>query len=378
MDDEDLMATTGYAQDAASSEAFLAPPAIANDRAKRARRPQSTRGVARLRRVKSEQSNMNHLATRGHRNSRSRSTHDARKKAAKIAVTIVSREHADDAIASDSEEDDDEHNAALSRRMSAQQNRLDYATRRALTDDRNAAAMRSVQQLDTPPELYSTISTPVPDASDAGADLIKVCEKLELMSGESAIESDSDDDDYTCKGDAKMTAALKQALVHRVHNAAAVQIETDTMPEAEPQKRAMSDAAVIEPGEKHKLKPHRRNISAGNLTVRLIPPQPTKPSATDDMPAEPQTSDKSAAIAIRSLRPSSSRPKPSKGVLKKSGSPPSTGVSTAECSPSKKGKARVRGDEIVEGHLNPRAPPRLTFRSEHVTTPGRETDTDAL
>ena len=378
MDDEDLMATTGYAQDAASSEVFLAPPAIANDRARRACRPQPTKEVARIRRVKSEQSNMNHLARRGHRNSRSKSIHDARKKAAKIAVTIVSREHADDAIASDSEDDDDEHNAALSRRMSAQQNRLDYATRRALTDDRNAAAMQLVQQLDTPPELYSTISTPIPDASDAGADLIKVCEKLELMSAESAVESDSDDDDYTCKGDAKMTAALKQAFVHRVHNAAAVQIETDAVPGAEPQKRAMSDAAIIEPGDKHKLNPHRRNISAGNLTVRLIPPQPTDLSATNEVSIEPKTFDKGAALAVRSLRPSRTRPKPAKGVLKKSGSPPSTGVSTAECSPSKKGKARVRGDEIVEGHLNPRAPPRLTFRSEHVTNPGRETDTDAL
>jgi hypothetical protein len=241
-----------------------------------------------------------------------------------------------------------------------------------LTDVKNAAVMQLVQQVATPPELYTSISTPIPDASNTTTDLMQLCQKLELVSADNAIASDSEcDDDYTCKDDPKMTAALKQAAIHGVHNSAAVQIHTDAEIGQEAQKRAMSDAAstvrVTGSGTSDKLNPHRRNVSAGNLTVRLIPPQATKSSGADGNDYEPfvedKTFDRGAALAIRSLRPSKTRPKPTKGVLKKGGSPPSTGVSTAASSPSNKVQTLLRNGEAMAGFLEEGTPPtRLSFR----------------
>lgn len=377
LDDDDLAATLCCAQPAASSDVFLAPPAIAipGVRADRAWQPHPLRQVAPVRRTKSEQTNLNNLTMRENRKARSKSAQDAPKRVAN--VKIVLREHADDAIASDSEDDDDECNTALSLRISAQRNRLDYATRRVLTDEKNAAIMHRVQQVATPPELYSPISTPVPDASDITADLIQVCQKLERVYADNAIASDSEsDDDYTCKGDPKMTAALQQAAIHGVHNAVATQIDAAAYMGVELQKRAMSDAGltsrVTDPSHSVKLSPHRRNVSAGNLTVRLIPPQSTKGAEVYEhdgkTPIEVATFDKGAVLAMRSLRPSKTRPKPTKGVLKKTGSPPSTGVSTAECSPSKTVQTRISHGNDVDGLLKPMPPPKLIFKQPAQST----------
>ncbi|KAF2214743.1 hypothetical protein CERZMDRAFT_95135 [Cercospora zeae-maydis SCOH1-5] len=376
--DDDLVATTCRAQPGQDSRVSQGPPAVASVRTKAKRsRPPPPKPMSNFRRIRSEQSNLQQLVTRDIGKNRSKSTHVGANRHDKNArnepaIQIVGPEQADDAIASDSE-DDEIASDGLLRSMTIRRNRLDYATRRAMTDDKNAALMQQAQLAATPVDLCSAIPTPIPDASDAGADLVKVSQKLELVSAslaDNAIASDSEDDDYTCKGDPKTTAALRQAALHRERNIA-IHVPNDGShdePAQELQKRSMSDAAVAvrlaEPGSSS---PHKRNFSTGSPTVRLVAPtaSTSKSDRADELetPVEVKTYDTASALSIRSLRPSKTRPKPAKGVLKKSGSPPSTGPSTTECSPTKKVQTRVRSGS---GDV-PKSPPRMTaegvFRS---------------
>ncbi|PIB02610.1 hypothetical protein CB0940_00373 [Cercospora beticola] len=386
--DDDLLATTCSSQSGQNFQVPQGPQVVAPARTKTKRsRPPPPKTTTNFRRVRSEQSNLQQLVARESGKERSKSTHVAldrydKKAHNEPAVKIVAPEQADDAIASDSE-DDNIASDGLLRSMTIRRNRLGYATRRAMTDEKNAALMQQVQLAPTPANLYSAIDTPIADASDAGADLVKVSQKLELVSAslaDNAIASDSEDDDYTCKGDPKMTAALRQAALHRERNVA-IHVSHDGLhdePALELQKRSMSDAAVaVRLAEPSSNSPHKRNFSTGSATVRLLPPNASvsKSSDVDDLetPIEVKTYDTSSALAMRSLRPSRTRPKPAKGVLKKSGSPPSTGASTTECSPTKKVQTRNRSGsgEVVGGMVRPKSPPRMT--ADGVFRPGQVT-----
>ncbi|KAM3418733.1 hypothetical protein BST61_g4707 [Cercospora zeina] len=393
LNDGDLEATTCRAQSAQNCPVPQGPPVVAPVSAKAKRsRPHQSRPATNFRRIRSEQCNLQQLVVRDSGKNRSKSTHVAAVRHGKDArnepaIQIVTPEQADDAIASDSE-DDEIASDGLLRSMTIRRSRLDYATRRAMTDDKNAALMQQAQLAATPVDLYSAIPTPIPDASDAGADLIKVSQKLELVSAslaDNAIASDSEDDDYTCKGDPKTTAALRQAALHRERNIA-IHVTNDGShdePAQELQKRSMSDAAVtVRHSEPCSNSPRKRNFSTGSATVKLVPPtaSASKSDPADELetPIEVKTYDTASALSIRSLRPSKTRPKPAKGVLKKSGSPPSTGASTTECSPTKKVQTRVRsgsGDA-------PKSPPRMTaagaFRPGPPSMDGIERATEAI
>ncbi|KAI5369291.1 hypothetical protein Slin15195_G001670 [Septoria linicola] len=347
-DDDDLETTTCRAADV-----FPVPPAAASryTQARRTRRSQTTKSMGHIKRSRSEQTNLHRMAIIDNKAPSAPAqgaTEIYRAAGQQTSGVTISSEHADNAIESDSDEDDFLSSSAQSRCIAAKYNRLDYATRRAATDERNAALMQLAQHISTPDELYSVLPTPIPDASTAEINLFKVSQKLELMSAslaDNAIASDSEDDDYTCKGYPETTAALRQAAIHRAHNVAIANVDDDdALRRPELQKRAMSAAAltvrVTEPNlSSEKTSPHKRNSSAGTLTVRLVPPKPTHLFADNvdgvETSFEAKTYEKGSILAIRSLRPSKTRPKPVRGVLKKSGSPPSTAVSTADCSPMK-------------------------------------------
>ncbi|KAF2173226.1 hypothetical protein M409DRAFT_49701 [Zasmidium cellare ATCC 36951] len=208
---------------------------------------------------------------------------------AKEDIKLVLVADVEDAIASDSEDDEVSSDASSKFRQLAQQKRLSYAERRSRQDERAAEESdRCVAAYDAKQEQ-------------------EVLQPIKLRTSdhhESAIESDSEDEDDG------IANALKTATLLRARN----QIATS-------QGAAERGLGTDDVEGSHKGGEHRASLSvkiasdpSNNLTV------PNTKNKGDVTPREVKSFDVGAPLPCRKLRPSASRPKPNKGVLKKSGS----------------------------------------------------------
>lgn len=237
---------------------------------------------------------------------RQRNSHDKRKSevTTKEDITLVPQADAEDAIASDSDADDDDvlTDAELKQRSAAQRKRPGYAERRSKQDERAAEELnRRVAEYDARPEQQAPLRVRLTRTDQH----------------ESAIESDSEEEDE------QVTSALRTATVHRYHNqieasqgAAGSQIE-DAVTQS-PCKRSDNRASL---NVKITSEPVATLAITGNNAKGGVTPRVVKSFEVD------------APQRCGNLRPSSSRPRPAKGVLKKTDSPSSSSSSSG--SPTK-------------------------------------------
>lgn len=203
-------------------------------------------------------------------------------------ATSVEDADIDTAIASDSDSDDEDESPRYGLTMggiAAQRLRPTYATRRALSDQRVA---QKVSNVDTAAEHEQTAVSAVTFALSSR--------------DESAIDSDSDEDDDStepCKADEHVTAALDLARLHRSRN---------------------SITTVIKPDETGKTtrtqssRPETERVST--LRAKFVPTRLQDGSC--ETPIEVRSFVPQSPMAHRPMRPSRSQPPPPRGVLKNS------------------------------------------------------------
>ncbi|KAK4507204.1 hypothetical protein PRZ48_000939 [Zasmidium cellare] len=256
----------------------MAPPALPHlDQTRHMRRSHTVQG---------------RLSTQGDERSRKDSTmrqgHTDNKSDLKVKddIKLVSEADAEDAIASDSEDDEIPPDTSTKLRQAFQQKRVSYAERRAAQDERAAEEYdRRVAEYDARGEQ-------------------EVPQRIKLMTPEqheSAIaDSDSEgEDDHIAK-------ALRTASLHSAKNKFAT---------------SLSAAELQLHGPGSKGAEHRASLS---VKIESDPTDTLTVQGTnkrgDVTPREIKSFEPGAPLPCRKLRPSASRPKPAKSVLKKSGS----------------------------------------------------------
>lgn len=249
---------------------------------------------------------LEHDQSRKDSTTRQSKSHEKKKNeaATKQDIRLVSQADAEDAIASDSEDDDNVlADAEHQQRLAAQRKRTSYAERREIQDEKAAQEYnRGVAKYDARSEQ-------------------QVPQRVRLTTTdqhESAIESDSEDEDE------QVTTALRTATIHRYHN----QIATS------------QGAAGFQIKDEITQSPRKGSDHRASLTVKItsepvatlaIPGKNAKGGVT---PREVKSFEVDAPQKCHNLRPSKSRPRPTKGVLKKTDSTSSSSSSSNE-SPTK-------------------------------------------
>lgn len=201
-------------------------------------------------------------------------------------VKIVTQADAEDAIASDSEDDETPSDTSSKLRQAFQQKRVSYAERRAAQDEKAA------EEYDCRVAEY-----------DARGEQ-EVPQRIKLMTPEqheSAIaDSDSEDEDDG------INKALRTASLHSAKNKFATSLSA-------------AELQLHRPGSNRGE--HRASLS---VKIESDPTDTLTVKGTntkgDVTPREIKSFEPGAPLPCRKLRPSASRPKPAKSVLKKSGS----------------------------------------------------------